>query len=535
MNKKTKYGADARQNILAGVKKIVDAIKVTLGPMGRNVVIAQSMVVDYGVHSLPIRVTKDGVSVAHAFDIDDPFEKPGVLLVKEACQKTVDQCGDGTTTCAVLLEAIASEGINLIEGGANPMELKNGIDAAVKYVVEELSKMAIPITGDVEKIRQIATVSANNDSSIGDLIAEAFKKIGDDGVIDIEASKSTKTEIKLSDGLKVDRGWISPYFINNPGKQICEYEDPLILLYDKRIIHHTQIQLAMQIAAQQQKPVLIICEDVDEEGLAFLNMNVVKGIIRVCAIKAPGFADSRREQMEDIAILTGASYMSDLKGLDIKKIQLSNFGNARKVICSKDETIIIGGESDKVSLEHLLNELRMNLAQAKTEEDKFPIEKRIARLTGGVAVIHVGGATETEMKERLDRFDDAVRATKSALQEGFVPGAGTAFLKVTKILHPKKTDFNAGFDIIMSVLPTPLKQICSNAGVASDTTLKNVDDENRMKGGNDFGYNAKTNKVEDLVQSGVIDPAKVLRCALQNAASAASMILTCEAEIVDTL
>jgi len=529
MNKKTKYGSEARKNILSGVNKIVAAIKPTLGPMGRNVCISQSMVVDYGVHSLPISITKDGVTVARAFDLDDPFEKPGVLLVKEACQKTVDEAGDGTTTCAVLLEAIATEGIRLIDEGANPMELKRGIDDAVKFVVQELNKMATPIKGNVEKIRQIATVSANNDSSIGDLIAEAFATIGDEGIIDIEASKSTKTEIKLSDGFKLDKGWVSPYFINNAGKQICEFEDPLILLYDKRIIHHTQIITAMEIIMQQQRPLLIICEDADEEGLAFLNMNVVKGAFRCCAVKSPGFYDSKREQMEDIAILTGANYMSDLKGLDIKKIQLSDFGKAKKVIVSKEETVIIGGESNKGSLENLLNELRMNLAQAKTEDEKSPIEKRIARLTGGIAVIQVGGATETEMKERLDRFDDAVLATKAAISEGYVPGAGTSFIRIN--LMPIQTKENdKSLVVILSALQKPLIQICENAGVSGEEKLTLILSEER-----NIGYNAKTNKIEDLVESGVIDPVKVLRCALQNAASAASMILTCEAEICDTL
>lgn len=528
MRKVTLYGSEARAKVLVGVNKIVDAVAVTLGPLGRNVLISQSMVVDYGVHNLPIRISKDGYTVARDFDLDDPHEKPGVLLVKECCQKTVDQAGDGTTSSAVLMRAIVSEGMKLVESGANPIELKRGIDKAVEMVVLELKKLAVPIKGDIEKIRQIATVSANNDPLIGDMIADAFKTIGTEGIIDIEKSASTKTEIKISDGYKIDKGWVSPFFVTNRDKGICEFTEPLILLYDKRVTHHTQVQRALEISMQAGKPILIICEDGDEEGLAFLVMNNIQKRIACCLVKSPSFGDDRREQMEDIAVLTGGTYISDLKGVGIKDIEFVHFGQARKVIVTKDETVIIGGVNDGGALENLLNELRMNLTQAKNEDEKFPIEKRIARLTGGVAVIYVGANTETEMKERMDRFDDSIRATKAAIEEGFIIGAGTAFLRI-----------KSGNALVDKALKSPLRQICTNAGLKDRNWWEFWKPKSIVQliqeASYEFGYNAKTGQIEDLVKAGIIDPAKVLRCALQNAASSATMILTSEAIICDTL
>jgi len=529
MRKQVKYGSEARAAVLSGVNKIADAVVTTLGPMGRNVLVSQSMVVDYGVHSLPIHVSKDGYNCTKAFDLDDPFEKAGVLMAKECAQKSVDMSGDGTTTTILLMRAIVKAGVELIEAGANPIELKKGIDKAVEYVVNELKKMATPIKGDVEKIRQIATVSANNDKEIGDLIASAFEKIGDEGMIDIEASKSVFTEIKISDGYKINNGWVSPLFVNNKDKQLTEFIDPLILLYDKRIIHSTQVQRALELCVQEQRPVLIICEDLDEEGLAFLAMNNIQKRIRCCVVKSPSFGNTRMEDMEDIALLTGGTYMSDSKGVSIKEIELANFGRAKKVIVTKDETLIIGGECDKDAVETLLNELRMNLAQAKNEDEKYPIEKRIAKITGGVAVIHVGAATETEMKEKLDRVDDSVRATKAAIAEGYIVGSGTALLRIFKNA-PNDGKFTDGEVLLYNVLDTPLRQICKNAGVDDNEIFKNVYALN-----GDMGYNAKTGQLEDLGKSGIIDPVKVVRCALQNAASSATMILTSEVLIVDTL
>lgn len=532
MRKQTLYGKEAREKVMEGVKKIAAAVKVTLGPMGRNVLISQSAVIDYGVHSFPIHVTKDGYTVAKAFDLDEPFEKAGVLMVKEAAQKSVNQAGDGTTSTILLTESIVIEGVRLIEAGANPMELKSGIDAAVDHVVSELKKMAIPIRGDLEKIRQIATVSANNDKKIGDWIAQAFEKIGEDGVIDIEDSKGVTTEIKLTDGYKFDRGWVSPLFINNKEKQLCEFIDPLILLYEKKVTHHSQVHNAIKLALEMTRPILIICEDADEEGLAFLAMNTMRNNIQCCVVKAPGFGHSRREEMEDIATLTGGTYISDSKGTGIKEVSFEHFGQAKKIIVTKEETIIIGGNSNKEQVDTLLNELKMNIASAKNEDEKYPIEKRIAKLTGGVAVIQVGAATETEMKENLDRFDDSVRAVKAAISEGYLPGAGTSFIRIAQgMWNPdSRTDFSNGFQIIAEILGDPLLQICTNAGVDAAKVLEGV----KLNQGA-VGYNAKTGRMEDLILTGIIDPAKVLRCALQNAASAASMILTSEVLIVDTL
>lgn len=520
MLKKTLYGPEARAKILSGATKINDAVKVTLGPKGRCVLISKSMVVDYGVHALPLIVSKDGYTVTREFDItDDNFERAGVLMIKEVAGRTVMQAGDGTTTSSILAHAILSKGIEMVDAGANPVELKRGIDKAVEIAVEQLKTMAVPIKGDIERIRQVATISANNDSEIGDMIAQAFEKIGDEGIIDLEAGTSVKTEIRIADGYKWDNSWVSPLFINNKEKQVCEFEDPYVLLYDKRITHHTQIQRALELAMGDGKPILIVCEDAADEGLAFLAMNNIQQRIKCCVVKSPGFLESRREAMEDIAILTGGTYISDLRGLNIKEIELQNFGQAKKVLVTKDETIIIGGNTNQKNLTNLLNELRMNLAQAKNEDEKSPIEKRIAKLTGGVAVISVGAVTETEMREKLDRFDDSVRAVKSALAEGYIVGGATAFLRI-----------KTGNEIIDSVLSVPLRQICENAGVKAEQIIAQV----KGAAGN-IGYNAKTDMIEDLVDNGIIDAFKVLRCALTNAASSAGTILTTEALIVDQL
>lgn len=566
MKKKSLYGNEAREKILAGAKKIAAAVKVTLGPKGRNVLIGESAVVDYGVHSLPTHVTKDGYTVTKAFEIDDdPFEQIGALMIKEAAFKTVEMAGDGTTTCVVLAEAILERGIELINAGHNPMDLKKGIYNAVEHVVEKLKEMAIPIKGDIEKIRQIATVSANNDKEIGDLIASAFEKIGMEGVIDIESSNSVETRVKVSDGYKWENGWLSPLFVNNKEKQICEFSDPYILMYERKVTHFSQVVKALELCNQQGRPIVIICEGADEQGLAFLAMNNMQQKIRCCVVTAPSFGENRREEMEDIALLTGGTYISDSKGVGIKDIEIENFGQAKKVVISKTETIIIGSNSNANAVDDLLNELRMNLTEAKSENEKALIEKRIARVKGGIAVIQVGANTETEMKEKMDRIDDAVRATKAAIAEGYVAGGGSCFVKIFKengvfididSIKESSEYSEISIDEIMSlykntgktivgmtevenikytiwfnfVLYEPLKQICKNAGIESESIIKTI----QMKGEN-FGYNAKTDTIENLLESGIIDPIKVLRCALQNAASSASMILTSECLIVDTL
>lgn len=526
MLKQTLYGKDGRAAMLSGVKKIVAAIRVTLGPEGRCVVIAQSAISDYDVHSLPIKVTKDGFSVARDFNLPDYFERVGVMLVKECTFKTVLQAGDGTSTSAILVHAILEKAIEAVEAGANPMELKREIDAAVEVVVSELKKLATPIKGNVERIREIATVSANNDKAIGDMIADAFAKIGDEGVIDIEPNPGVKTEIKIAEGYKFNKGWgeISDRFVTDRNKMIGEFLNPLILLYDKRITHHTQIERGLTLAIERNRPLFIICEDSDGEGLATLAVNNGRSV-KIGIVKAPAYGDARREQMEDIAAVTGGTYLSDIKGVGIKEIEIENFGQADKIIATRDETIIVGGKANNGAVENLLNELRMNLAQAKNEEEKSPIEKRIARLTGGIAVIQVGANTETEMKERMDRFDDAIRATKSAIEEGYLPGGGSVFAKIDENLLNTK-----GGRVLLEALKEPLRQICLNAGIDPDPILNQIVDSEL-----NIGYNAKTDKVEDLVKAGILDPAKVLRCALQNASSSATMILTSEAMIVDTM
>lgn len=518
MVKKALYGSEAREKILEGIRKISKAVKCTLGPQGRLVLISQSTIYDYGVHNLPISLTKDGYRTARGFDVDDFFEKAGVVLVKEAAQKTVDQAGDGTSSTVLLLEAIVEAGIKLVAAGENPMELKKTIDAEVNEIVKYLKEKSIKIGDNNERIFQLASISANNDPIIGRIIANAFKQIGHEGIIDLEAGQGVSTEIKISTGYRFERSWISPLFMNNKEKQICEFENPVILLYEKRVIHHTQVEQALTLARDKGRPILIICEDSAEEGLAFLAMNTLQGNIKCCVVKSPSIGNRRREEMEDIAILTGGTYVSDGKGLDIKEIEFENLGQAKKVLVTKEETVIIGGKSNDEDLKNLLNELRMNLTQAKNEDEAAPIEKRIAKLLGGVAVIQVGAATETEMKEKLDRFDDSVRAVKSAISEGYLPGGGTAFLKA----YPNRKG------IIYDILSTPLVQICKNAGVDHDPILKKV-----LEAKENHGYNAKTGQVEDLLESGVIDPVKVLRCSLQNAASAAGAVLTTECLIAD--
>lgn len=526
MHKRTLYGREAREKLLSGINKGTDAVKVTLGPLGRNVMIAQVFEANYQTHSLPIEVTKDGYRVTQRFDLEDFFERAGFVLVKESAQKTVDQSGDGTTSTCVLMRHMVAEGIKAINAGANPMELKKEIDAAVARVVAALKFAAIKIEDDNEKLFQIATISANNDIEMGRMVADAFRRIGHEGVVDIEAGKSVNTEIKIASGYRFDRSWVSPYFMTHREKQLVELENPLILLYNRVITHHTQYAQAMKIAIDVSRPVLIICPDAEGEGLATLVHNVLKKNFKCCIVKAPAIGDAQREEMEDLAILTGGTFMADNRGTDIKKMELKQFGSAQKVIVTKDETIIIEGESNEKALEDLLNELRMNKAQAKNEDEAAPIEKRIAKLTGGVAVIQVGAATETEMKEKMDRFDDAVRAVKSAIAEGYTVGAGTAYLRIA-----------SGSKIVDSAMAMILRQICSNIGLEPKKwwqfwESKHIFDQVRDARGN-MGYNAKTGKVEDLIDAGVLDPVKVLRCALQNAASSAAMVLTTECLIVD--
>lgn len=526
MQKRILFSSEAREKLKKGVNVIADAVSVTLGPSGKNVLIGGSHTENFNTYHLPTRVTKDGVSVAREVSLDDPAENRGVMLIREASQKTMSECGDGTTTTVVLARALVNDGLEMIEGGANPVELKRGIDAAVDYVVAELKKVATPVKGDIERIRQVATIAANNDKSIGDLVAEAFGKIGEDGVIDIDESQKPDTTVKTTDGVKIDSGWLIPNFNTNLSKQECELNEPLILLYDKTISKISQIQKIVEFANKQNKALFICCADMEGEALAFLVINHQKQAIKACVVKCPGFGLSRTEAMEDLAIATGATYISDLKGMDIQKISMSSLGNAKKIVVSKEQTIIVEGNKDSYKFEDYTNNLRMNLVQAIGEE-KEKIEKRVAKLLGGIAVISVGGATEVEMKERKDRVDDSIRATKSAIAEGFVAGGGTLFAKM-QYDSSVVGDNGAGFTIVFNALKSPLYQICKNSGVDPSDILEAV-----VANDVNWGYNAKVGSMQNLVESGVIDPIKVLRYSLINAASVAGMILTSDCLIVD--
>lgn len=534
MTKEILFGSESRVKLLAGVKKITDAVKVTMGANGKCVLIGGAIYSNDGfLVPLPTIVSKDGWTVTKHFSLTDPVENRGAMMIKEAATKTVEQAGDATTCTCVLAEALISGGMKLINEGGNSQQIKRGMDKALEFVVDELKKMSIQVRGDNERIKQIATISSNNDIEIGNLIADVYRQIGDDGVIDIEASQTGKTEIKVFDGFKFDKGWVSPFFVNKPAKETCELENPLILLYEKRILHHDQFEMAMRVAMPQQKPILIICEDAEGEGLAVLVSNKMQSRLNVCVVKSPEFGQLRRDSMEDIALLTGGTYISDSKGVGIKDVQLKHFGSAKKVIVSNKETIIIGGGNDEESLKKFVSDLRDTITDDKTEQEKHVIEKRIARLTGGFAVIQVGAATETELNEKLDRVDDAVRATKAAISEGALAGGGSAFLRVwlgdsAEWKQATSKDIKNGIELVSVALSSPLLQICENSGIqGKEIMAKILRDKNP-----NIGYNALTGGIIDMVDAGIIDSTKALRCALINAVSVAGMVLTSECSIV---
>lgn len=520
MQKRILVGKEARDGILAGVNKVADAVVSTLGPMGRNCVISRCFPSPQGMQYYMPFVSRDGVTVARNITLDDQIENTGANLIKQASEKTMLDAGDGTSTTCLLMRAILTKGMELVDAGANPQELKKGIDAAVIYVVSELKKMAVPIDGNIEKIRQVATVSANNDSAIGDLIAEAFSKIGSDGVIDIEESKTEETKMVISEGIKIKRGWESQYFITDKVKMECVLNDPYILLYDKKISTMSQFEEVLLPLINGGKSLLIVCGESDGEALAALAMNASNGTFRSCIIKCPEYGEKQREAMEDLAAITGATYISDEKGRALKSVTDKDFGHAKKIIIGKNETSIITPKGNKKEITSILNNLKMDLTKAGAEEKEI-IEKRIAKLNGSVAVLHVGAATEVEMKEKKDRCDDAVRATKAAIAEGYVAGGGAAFSKIGSEMPDS---------FLFDILFEPVKQIMRNAGI-------NFEEKIQLIGWQDgkIGYNAKLDKIEDLVEAGIIDPVKVLRCSLENAASAAGMILTSETLIVDTV
>jgi chaperonin GroEL len=549
MNKTVLFGDDARDKVIEGVRKIAKAVSATLGPKGRNVLISRgAMDGNYNFQKLPLHVTKDGVTVARAFGVSDPVENIGVMLIKEAAQKTVDIAGDSTTTTVVLAAAMIESGHEYMDQAdadraVNPIEVKKGMDDTAEKVVAALKKMAVPVAGDVQRVKQVATISANNDEAVGAIIAKAYEVVGDDGLIKMEPSKSSETKVRITDGFKFERGLISPYLINDAAKMICEYpnmrtdnmpNEPFILLYDRPITMFSQIQPILTLVQKQQRPLLIVAEDVDAEALAVLVTNKHNGRIAVTAVKAPFFAEQRDEAMEDIAVLTGGTYLSQLKGIKLENATLDHLGLAGKVVVTKNDTTIIGGHANKTVRDLHLEKLREQKKESVEGQERDRIEQRIARLQSAIAVIEVGAATETEVMEKMDRFDDAIRSVKAAIAEGFVPGGGTAFIKCKPTVSDPSDDVSAdyrkGEEIVLWALPEVLLTICENAGTSPAQIIKSVEaaDEN-------FGYNAIEDRVENLVDAGVIDAVKVLTTALTNATSVAGMLITSECLIVDSI
>jgi len=518
MAKKIYFDLEARNGLKRGVDALANAVKVTLGPKGRNVVIEKQ----YGS---PV-ITKDGVSVAKEIELNDPIENIGAQMVKEVASKTADLAGDGTTTATVLAQAIVTAGLKNVASGANPMDLKRGIDKAVKVVIQELKDQSQTVSSDESKLEQVAAISANNDPIIGKLIADAMKQVGPEGIITVEEAKGIETEVKVVEGMQLNRGYLSPYFITNVDKQEAELNSPYVLIYDKRISVIKDILPILDQVIKQQKSILIIAEDVDGEALGTLVVNRARGIISVAAIKAPEFGEKRKAMLEDIAILTGGTVISEELGLKLDKIDVSHLGKAEKIVVSKDSTIIINGGGDKDKIVERVTQIKNQIDSAKSEYDKEKYQERLAKLSGGVAVLYIGAATEVEMKEKKARVDDALHATRAAVEEGIVAGGGVAYIRATKALDSLKgdnEDETTGIGIVRRAIEEPLRQIVSNAGGEGSVVVNKV-----REGSNDFGYNARTEVYENLITAGVIDPTKVSRVALQNAASAASMILTTE-------
>ncbi len=523
MAKELEFNTEARTRLKKGVDKLAAAVRVTLGPKGRNVIIEKK----FGSPT----VTKDGVTVAKEVELDDPVEDLGAKMVKEVATRTSDNAGDGTTTATVLAQAIYTEGLKSVTAGVNPMALKRGIDSAVETVVEELAGMSVETKGKKE-IAQIATISANSDSVIGDLIADAMEKVGKDGVITVEEAKGLETTLETVDGMQFDRGYLSPYFVTDPDKMEVLLEDPLILIHDKKISSMKDLLPVLEKVAQMGKPLMIISEDVEGEALATLVVNKLRGTLKVVAVKAPGFGDRRKQMLQDIAILTGGQVVSEELGFKLENAVVSDLGTAKRVIIEKDDTTIIdgGGETDKIK--GRINEIRVAIDKSTSDYDQEKLQERLAKLAGGVAVIQVGAATETEMKEKKARVEDALHATRAAVEEGIVPGGGVALLWTQKALgdiKSKDPDQQIGVQIVRRALEEPLRQIAENAGAEGSIVVERVREKNSLN----WGYNAATDKYEDLVKNGVIDPTKVTRAALQNAASISGLLLTTECVVVD--
>ena len=523
MAKEILFDLEAREKLKAGVDALANAVKVTLGPKGRNVVIDKK----FGAP----QITKDGVSVAKEVELKDPVENMGAQMVKEVASKTADIAGDGTTTATVLAQAIVNSGLKNLASGANPMDLKRGIDKAVKVVVDELKKLSQEVGSDNDKIKQIASISANNDETIGALIAEAMKVVGNDGVITVEEAKGTETEVKTVEGMQFDRGYLSPYFVTNTEKMIAELENPQILITDKKISAMKDLMPVLEPVAQSGKPLLIIAEDVDGEALTTLVVNRIRGSLKIAAVKAPGFGDRRKAMLEDIAILTGGQVISEERGLSLESATIDMLGTAEKIEIDKDNTTIVNGAGEKSDITSRVSQIKAQMETSTSDYDKEKMQERLAKLAGGVAVLYVGAASEVEMKEKKDRVEDALAATRAAVEEGVIPGGGVAFIRATKSLENLEgdnEDETTGIAIVKRAIEEPLRQIVANAGDEGAIIVQKV-----KEGKADFGYNARTEVFENLLAAGVIDPTKVARIAVENAASIASMLLTTECVIVD--
>ena len=517
------FQGDARDKLKAGVDKLANTVKVTLGPKGRNVVIDRKF-------GAPI-VTKDGVSVAKEIELEDPIENMGAQMTKEVASKTADQAGDGTTTATVLAQAIVGPGLKALASGANPMDLKRGIDKAVVAVVASLKAASETVGKDIKKIEQVATISANSDHEIGKMIAEAMEKVTNEGVITVEEAKGTSTEVKIVEGMQFDRGYLSPYFVTNSENMEVELESPFILITDKKISNLQEILPVLEKTAQAGRPLLIIAEDVDSNALATLVVNKLRGTLKVAAVKAPGFGDRRKEMLKDIATLTGGIAISEEQGYKLENADLSYLGTAEKVSIDKDNTTIVNGAGEKSQIVARINEIKSQIEKTTSDYDREKLQERLAKLSGGVAVLYIGAPTEVEMKEKKDRVDDALHATRAAVQEGIVAGGGTAYIRAQASIDKLKGDNDdetTGIAIVRRAIEEPLRQISENAGVEGSVVVQKV-----KEGKGDFGYNARTNVYEDLKKAGVIDPTKVTRIALENAASIAAMLLTTEAVIAD--
>ena len=521
--KEVKFAVDARDRMLRGVKILADAVKVTLGPKGRNVVLDKS----FGAP----RITKDGVTVAKEIELEDKFENMGAQMVREVAQKTNDKAGDGTTTATILAAAIVKEGAKSVAAGMNPMDLKRGIDIAVHAVVKDLEKRAKPV-GSSAEVAQVGTISSNGDATIGSMIAKAMQKVGNEGVITVEEAKTMETEVEIVEGMQFDRGYISPYFITNAEKMIAELEDVYILLHEKKLSGLQAMLPLLEAVVQTSKPLLILSEDVEGEAIATLVVNKLRGGLKVAAVKAPGFGDRRKAMLEDIAILTGGQLISEDLGIKLENVTTAMLGRAKKVIIEKEKTTIVHGAGKKAEIEARVAQIKVQIEETTSDYDKEKLQERLAKLAGGVAVIRVGGATEIEVKEKKDRVEDALNATRAAVEEGIVPGGGVALLRAKKAvgrIHDENPDVQAGINIVLKALEAPIRQIAENAGVEGSIVVGKIMDHKSET----YGFDAQEEKYVDMVEAGIVDPAKVVRTALQDAGSVAGLLVTTEAMVAE--